>query len=109
MPSDFDHRQCTKNCAGRTMRLMQVQPHRPDGEDGYERHVYHCSEMREHQPVRLRSAAEASNGGLTFVEKEMRMLSRPDDLAERTSDMRRPQTFRLPTGAARSKAREIIG
>lgn len=43
MPSAFDHRQCP-NCAGRTMRLMQVQPHRPDGEDGYERHVYQCSE-----------------------------------------------------------------
>ena len=43
MPSDFDHRKCP-NCAGRTMRLTRVEPHSPDREDGYERHVYHCAE-----------------------------------------------------------------
>lgn len=26
------------------MRLVKVQPHRPDGKDGYEQHVYNCSE-----------------------------------------------------------------
>ena len=36
------------------------------------------------------------------------MLFRLGDLAERTSSIRRPQTFRLPTSAARCKAREII-
>ncbi|MFG3593268.1 hypothetical protein [Bradyrhizobium sp. RDI18] len=36
------------------------------------------------------------------------MLPRPGDLAERMSGIRLPQTFRLPTSAARSKAREII-
>ena len=43
MPSDFDHRKCP-NCAGRTMRLTRVEPHSPDREDGYERHVYRCVE-----------------------------------------------------------------
>ena len=43
MPSDFDHRKCP-NCAGRTMHLTRVEPHSPDREDGYERHVYHCAE-----------------------------------------------------------------
>ena len=43
MPSDFDHRKCP-NCAGRTMRLTHVEPHSPDREDGYERHVYQCGE-----------------------------------------------------------------
>jgi len=43
MPSDFDHRKCP-NCAGRTMRLTHVEPHSPDREDGYERHVYQCAE-----------------------------------------------------------------
>lgn len=26
------------------MRLIRVEPHRPDGEDGYERHVFGCTE-----------------------------------------------------------------
>jgi hypothetical protein len=40
MYSDFDHRNCP-NC-GSTMRLTGIEPHRSDGEDGYERHVYRC-------------------------------------------------------------------
>ena len=43
MPSDFDHR-TFPNCTGRTMRLTRVEPHSPDREDGYERHVYRCAE-----------------------------------------------------------------
>ena len=43
MPSNFDHRKCP-NCVGSTMRLTRVEPHNPDREDGYERHVYHCAE-----------------------------------------------------------------
>ena len=43
MTSDFDHRKCP-NCAGRTMRLTRVEPHSPNREDGYERHVYYCAE-----------------------------------------------------------------
>jgi hypothetical protein len=43
MSSDFDHRKCP-NCAGSTMRLARVEPHSLDREDGYERHVYRCSE-----------------------------------------------------------------
>lgn len=60
MPSAFDHRQCP-NCAGRTMRLMQVQPHRPDGEDGYERHVYQCSECANVSRFVFESAIDAGN------------------------------------------------
>jgi len=42
MISDFDHRECPV-CKS-TMRLMLVEPHRPTGNDGYERHVFHCQE-----------------------------------------------------------------
>ena len=30
--------------SGRGVRLTRVEPHSPDREDGYERHVYHCAE-----------------------------------------------------------------
>ncbi len=43
MPSNFDYRKCP-NCAGSTMRLIRVEPHRPDGKDGYERHFFGCTE-----------------------------------------------------------------
>ena len=36
------------------------------------------------------------------------MLVRPRDLADRISGAQQPQTFTLPIGAARLKAREII-
>jgi hypothetical protein len=42
MISDFDHRQCP--VCHRTMRLMLVEPRRPTGNDGYERHVLYCDE-----------------------------------------------------------------
>jgi hypothetical protein len=45
MSSTFDHRQCP-NCANSTMRLTCVEPHNPDRDDGYEWHVYHCTECR---------------------------------------------------------------
>jgi hypothetical protein len=38
----FDHRRCPV-CSS-IMRLVLLEPRRPTGQDGYERHVYRCTE-----------------------------------------------------------------
>jgi hypothetical protein len=40
MHPNFDHRQCP-NC-DTLMRLISIEPHRPDRDDGFERHLYRC-------------------------------------------------------------------
>lgn len=38
----FDHRQCPV-CSS-IMRLVLVEPRQPTGQDGYERHLYRCTD-----------------------------------------------------------------